>query len=90
MTKRCIHEPIRLFDQPRPHDECAAIHHFLSGYTKRVTWVICRRCGDAGYWGGYGARRRVRWGYGDNDMLLSAEHHNRVMAGRDPVPKSEM
>ena len=81
MAAKCKHEPRSLFDNPRKGDEVAAIHHFLSGYTKRVEWVICMKCGQTGYWGGYGARRRVRWGYGDDGVLKSAEHHNRLMCG---------
>jgi hypothetical protein len=42
-----------------------------------------QRCGLTGYWGGYGGRRRVRWGYGDDGILKSAEHHNRVMRGEE-------
>lgn len=77
---RCQHEPIPLFDKPAKDNQKAAIHYFLSGYT-RLDWVICRKCSATGYWGGYGARRRVRWGYGDEELLKTAEHHNRLMRG---------
>jgi hypothetical protein len=79
--KRCQHEPKDLFDKPRKGDQHAAVIDFLhSHYTSRG-WVICARCGLTGYWGGYGFKRRVRWGYGDDGILKSAEHHNRVMNG---------
>jgi hypothetical protein len=77
---RCRHEPIPLFDKPPKGNETAAIHYILSGYTK-LDWVICRRCSSTGYWGGYGGNRRVRWGYGDDGLLKTAEHHNRLMRG---------
>ena len=54
----CQHEPISLFDKPMPDDEKAAVQYFLSGYARRG-WVICRKCGETGYWGGYGFA--VRW-----------------------------
>ena len=55
---RCQPEPISLFDKPMPDDEKAAVQYFLSGYARRG-WVICRNCGETGYWGGYGFA--VRW-----------------------------
>jgi hypothetical protein len=36
-----------------PDDEKAAAQYFLSGYARRG-WVICRKCGETGYWSGYG------------------------------------
>lgn len=72
---RCSHEPIDLFDRPPAGAQHEAILFFLSGWT-RLRWVICRKCGATGYWGGYGAKRRVRWGYGDNTMPAAAQHHN--------------
>ena len=41
-----------------PDDEKAAVQYFLSGYAQRG-WVICRKCGETGYWGGYGLAVRV-------------------------------
>lgn len=80
IMKRCPHEAIPLFDKPAKGDERAAILHFVSGYAGRG-WVVCRRCGETGYWGGYGMKRRVRWGYGDESLLKTAEQHNRLMRG---------
>jgi hypothetical protein len=71
LTMRCQHHPATLFDKPRKGDRKAAAVAFLhSHYTSRG-WVICTRCGLTGYWGGYGGRRRVRWGYGDDGILKS-------------------
>ena len=79
--KRCQHDPITLFDQPASkEDERAAILYFMSGYA-RQGWVICPKCGEPGYWGGYGFKRRIRWGYGGESMLAIAEQHNRSMRG---------
>jgi hypothetical protein len=78
---RCQHEPISLFDPPHKGDEKAAIHHSLSGYTTRIEWVICARCGLTAYWGGHGFKRRVRWNYDDDEVLKTAERHNRLMNG---------
>jgi hypothetical protein len=50
---RSQQEPISLFDKPMPDDEKAAVQYFLSGYARRG-WVICRKYGETGYWGGYG------------------------------------
>ncbi|MGY3582261.1 hypothetical protein ACVIGB_000814 [Bradyrhizobium sp. USDA 4341] len=69
-----------MFDNPAQGNEAAAVHYFLSGYTK-LHWVICRKCSFTGYWGGHGGHRRVRWGYGDEGLLKTAEHHNRLMRG---------
>lgn len=77
---RCLHDPIPLFDKPTKDVKAAAFHYALSPYT-RLDWVICRRCAATGYYGGYGGNRRVRWGYGDDGLLKTAEHHNRLMRG---------
>lgn len=85
---RCAHEPIKLFDKSAPGNESAVIHYFLNPYARgRLEWVICRKCGLTGYWGGYGLKRRVRWNYGSDDMLKNAEHHNRLMRGEAPPPR---
>lgn len=72
MMKRCIHDRINLFDPPAAGNRTAEILYFLNPWT-RHEWVICRKCGVTGYWGGYGIKRRVRWGYG-GDQVLQAAH----------------
>ena len=75
----CQHEPILLFDGPaKEADARATILYCISPWTC-LDWVICRKCGETGYWGGYGFKRRVEWGYGGDQVLLAAEKHNRMM-----------
>lgn len=84
---RCSHDPVTLFDLPPKGNERAAILYFLTP-SARKHWVICRHCAATGYWGGYGIKRRVRWGYGDTSLLKTAEHHNRLMRGETVVRES--
>lgn len=82
---KCMHDPVSLFDAAPKGNEGAAVMHFLCPYA-RGGWVICRKCGHTGYWGGYGMRRRARWGFGGEPVLKAAEHHNRLMRGEVVQP----
>lgn len=71
---RCVHDPIQLYDSP-PKGDVNAYLGFALQNTHR--WMICRKCGETGYWGGHGHKRRIRWGYGGEDLLVRAEEYNR-------------
>lgn len=78
---RCVHDPVRLFNQPEPKDLAGWLF-----YGKQAAWVRCAKCGETGYWGGYGARRRVRWGYG-HGMPVKAAEWNAWLAERASSPE---
>lgn len=73
---RCLHVPVRLYDEPSRKDIGAWLF-----YGDKADWVICSRCRTTGYWGGYGAKRRIRWNVGWK-IEESAAEWNRWVAGR--------
>jgi len=82
-SSRPVASQAGLFDAPTKGDVKAATVTFLHSLYNLPGWVICTRCGSTYYWGCYGMKRRVRWGNGNDGILKSAEHHNRVMRGDD-------
>lgn len=77
--KRCQHDPVRLFKLPPPGNYLAEVNYILAAGNR--DWTICTKCRTMGYWGGYGIKRKIRWGYGNAEWKRRADEYNQSLDG---------